>query len=403
VIAAEADEQLRRPSKKVPVPLMLVDDKVANLLALEAVLDSEKYELVVAGSGRDAIQLLERRDFAVVLLDIQMPIMDGFETASRMKRIARRDWPVPIIFVTGIDGAPSQVMRAYAEGGVDFIQKPFEPEILRAKVAIFAELFRARQRLVAEQISVAELKQAEERLREALTLRDDFISIASHELRTPLTVMLWEMEVLERSAAKNNSHPQVAKVASAFIRQVHRLNRLVEDMLDASRISVGTLSIDPHKEELGAIVHAVVERLGSTLESAGCAVRLDVEAGLTVRVDRFRMEQVVANLLTNVVKYAPGKPVEIDVFQQGERAGVLRVRDFGIGIPEAALPHIFERFVRAVPHTQITGLGLGLYIVDHVVRLHGGRIEVQSEQGKGSTFTVTMPLVGASGSLPNTP
>ena len=140
------------------VPILLVDDKPANILALEAILASPEHRLVVAHSGLDAVRLLEEGDFAVVLLDVQMPDVDGFETASRMKEIARRGRFVPIIFLTGIDLNRSSIMRAYAEGAVDFIQKPIEPEILRAKVHVFAELYRARQRLADEQTKTGEAR-----------------------------------------------------------------------------------------------------------------------------------------------------------------------------------------------------------------------------------------------------
>lgn len=138
-------------SASAPAPLLFVDDRSANLLALEAVLASAGHEIVIAHSGSDALRLLAQRDFAVVLLDVQMPDMDGFETAAQMKRMVRQGSPVPIIFVTGIDCERSRVLRAYAEGAVDFIQKPLEPQVLRSKVAVFAELYRARQRVVAEQ------------------------------------------------------------------------------------------------------------------------------------------------------------------------------------------------------------------------------------------------------------
>jgi PAS domain S-box-containing protein len=146
----------RSPSLRPAVPLLLVDDRPSNILALEAVLGSAEHELVVAHSGSDAVRLLKQRDFAVVLLDVQMPHMDGFETASQMKQIAKRGQPAPIIFLTGIDWERARVLRAYAEGGVDFIQKPIEPEILRAKVSVFAELYRARQRLIDAQQNAEE-------------------------------------------------------------------------------------------------------------------------------------------------------------------------------------------------------------------------------------------------------
>ena len=143
-----------RAPASAPVAVLLVDDRPANLLALEAVLASPERELVVASSGREAVALVKERDFAVVLLDVQMPGMDGFETAAQLRALAR-DWPVPIIFVTGIDASPPRIMRGYAEGAVDFIQKPLDPEIIRAKVSVFEDLFRARRRLVSAQTQVA--------------------------------------------------------------------------------------------------------------------------------------------------------------------------------------------------------------------------------------------------------
>jgi signal transduction histidine kinase/DNA-binding response OmpR family regulator len=156
------DRQLTN-SASAGVPILLVDDKPANILALEAVLGLTEYKLVVARNGRDAVEALKHRDFAVVLLDLHLPDMDGFETASQIKQITRQGRAVPIIFLTAIDNQRSRILRAYAEGAVDFIQKPIEPEILCAKVAVFAELFRTRERLVAEQV-----RAGEDRLRLAL-------------------------------------------------------------------------------------------------------------------------------------------------------------------------------------------------------------------------------------------
>ncbi|HEY6459492.1 MAG TPA: response regulator, partial [Polyangiaceae bacterium] len=138
-------------SEPPTVPILLVDDTRANLVAFDAVLSCDAYEIVAVTSGEEAIREVARRDFAVVLLDVQMPTMDGFETAQRMRDVVGRRRPVPIVFVSGIDCEPARVLRAYAGGGVDFVQKPFHPDVLRAKVAIFADLHRARARVVAQQ------------------------------------------------------------------------------------------------------------------------------------------------------------------------------------------------------------------------------------------------------------
>ncbi len=189
-------ETARTPSTEAAdttvVSIMLVDDKPANILALQAILASPERRLVVAHSGRDAVRLLAEGDFAVVLLDVQMPEMDGFETAARMKEIARRGRLVPIIFLTGIDMNPSSIMRGYAEGAVDFMQKPIEPEILRAKVSVFAELHRARQCLADEQTKLRHLAAenaalaATSRIEEAHRARREFLARAGEALVSSL-------------------------------------------------------------------------------------------------------------------------------------------------------------------------------------------------------------------------
>jgi len=178
------------PSVSATVPILLVDDRPANILALEGILASPEYELVVARTGRDAVQLASQRHFAIVLLDVQMPEMDGFETASQMRQFARQGRTVPIIFLTAIDGERSRILRAYAEGAADFIQKPVEPEVIRAKVSVFAELFRTQQRLVAEQA-----KAGEDRLRLALeAARREVAETRSSEVEQRFRVLVESVE-----------------------------------------------------------------------------------------------------------------------------------------------------------------------------------------------------------------
>jgi PAS domain S-box-containing protein len=239
-------------------------------------------------------------------------------------------------------------------------------------------------------------KDAEERLRAALQARDDFISIASHELKTPLTSLRLQLEILARDAVRAQASAltdRASRVASISLRQVDRLNQLVNNMLDISRLSAGRLPIQREDTDLGVLVSSVVERMGDSLGAAGCDVRLEAEPGVVASVDASRIDQVVTNLLTNVVKYAPGKPCAVRVARRGESA-MIEVEDQGIGVPAGLEQRIFERFFRAIPHTEVSGFGLGLYIADQIVRAHGGRIDVASEEGKGSRFTVTLPSPG---------
>jgi signal transduction histidine kinase len=174
--------------------------------------------------------------------------------------------------------------------------------------------------------------------------------------------------------------------------QVDRLNRLVDDMLDASRIHSGRLAMRTEPTDMTALITDVVERFGPQLQSAGCEVCSKIETGVRIVCDPFRAEQVLVNLISNVLKYAPGKPVTIQLWTEGSWARI-QVRDQGIGIPAEKLPRIFERFERARTHEGVSGLGLGLYITRQIVQAHRGDISVESAEGMGSTFDVRFPLL----------
>jgi PAS domain S-box-containing protein len=232
---------------------------------------------------------------------------------------------------------------------------------------------------------------------EAIRLRDDFLSVASHELRTPLTVLQLELQSLTQLLAKSEASPGAEVARSKFprklesaTRQVGRLGRLVDDLLDVSRISSGRLTLRPEPLDVRELAREVIERHAAQAEAAGCDVRLMVESSVEGRWDRLRLEQVLTNLLTNAIKYAAGKPVEIQVSARGEVAEV-SVRDAGMGIHPQDAARIFDRFERAVSSKNYGGLGLGLYITRQIVEAHGGNISVHSEPGKGSTFTVALP------------
>jgi signal transduction histidine kinase len=201
---------------------------------------------------------------------------------------------------------------------------------------------------------------------------------------------------LKRGIAKDAvlAPDRVAKVADVSIRQIARLDRLIDDMLDISRIASGTLSIHPEPADLGEIVRAVADRLAEALAAAQCRLAVVVQPGTEAVIDRFRIEQVVSNLLGNAMKYAAGAPVEVHVSRR-DGSAVIEVRDSGPGVPKAAQARVFERYFRAVPHTHVTGFGLGLYIAEQIVQLHGGRITLESERGAGATFTVILPVGGA--------
>jgi signal transduction histidine kinase len=234
-------------------------------------------------------------------------------------------------------------------------------------------------------IANARLYEAERR---AVALRDEFLSIAGHELRTPLTALRLQVESIGR-VAREGSPERLIERANRSLAVVERLTRLVDELLDVSRISGGRLALDRDVVDLGQLVQEVATRL--TEAARGLDLRLDLADGVEGRWDRHRLEQVVTNLMTNALKYGEERPIEVRVARDGDRA-VLAVTDHGIGIAAEDQARIFERFERAAAPRTVKGLGLGLWIAREVVHAHGGTIAVTSEPGRGSTFTVTLPV-----------
>jgi PAS domain S-box-containing protein len=239
-----------------------------------------------------------------------------------------------------------------------------------------------------------------QRAQEAISSRDTFLSIASHELRTPITSMKMQAQHMRKRIAARDptafSPERVARLVEQTERSIGRLSRLVEDMLDISRIATGRLNMQPEQVELSELVREVLDRFGQQLSEAGHALELHLTPGIVGRWDRDRLEQVLANLLTNVLKYAPGAPVKVTTLEVGTTA-MLEVQDRGPGIAPEDQHRVFERFERLVASNQVSGLGLGLHIAKHIVEAHGGTIRVRSAVGEGASFVVELPISGPEG------
>jgi signal transduction histidine kinase len=235
-----------------------------------------------------------------------------------------------------------------------------------------------------------------EETRRALHLRDEFLRVASHELRTPIASLRLSAESLLRANERGRSvSPEVLdRSLRRVVGNTVRLEHLTSELLDVTRIEQGRLGLTPVELELGALVRDAVDHLALDLEAARCPVTLASPAPVVGHWDRSRLEQVVANLLTNAAKFGVGKPIEIQIERLGDQARLV-VTDHGIGIDPARRPYVFDRFERAVPSSSYGGLGLGLYIARSIVIAHGGTIGVDSELGAGSTFTVILPCTTA--------
>ncbi len=232
-------------------------------------------------------------------------------------------------------------------------------------------------------------------LQESIRVRDDFLNIAAHELRNPLTPLLVQVTNLRAMAARAMTPIEaswLARQLEPVERATIRLARLIESLLDVSRLTVGGVPLELENVDLAATVRDVAERMRPEIQRSECPLTVRTDVPVVGRWDRIRIDEVVANLLSNAVKYGAGKPIEVEV-DSDEQEGHICVRDYGIGIPRQDHERIFERFGRAAPLQHYGGFGLGLWIVHRIVEAHHGRVELWSEPGKGSLFTVILPRI----------
>jgi signal transduction histidine kinase len=385
--------------------VLIVDDLPENLLALDALIRQDDRLIFQASNGEDALALLLQHEFALAILDVQMPGMNGFELAELM-RGTEKTRSIPIVFVTAAGKELNYAFKGYETGAVDFLYKPLDVDAVRSKVSVFVDLYRQRQEVrrqvqaleksrQEQETLLKELQAAQGELQNAVRMRDDFMSMVAHELRTPLNTLFLEAQLrklqLDRGNAAIFDADYLQKMVARDQRQIQSMVRLIDDMLDISRIRSNRLSIRPSQVDLHTLLQRVVGNLANQAASAGTTISLENSQAITGTWDEFRIEQVVINLLTNALRYGGGKPVKVGVVPT--EAGVrIEVTDQGMGISEQDRQRIFEQFERAAGNDGTGGLGLGLFITQQLVEAHGGRISVQSVPGQGSTFSVTLPL-----------
>ena len=504
------------------VNILVVDDQPSKLLVFQTILEELEQNVVAVSSGAEALQQVLAKDFAVILLDVNMPDMDGYETATLIRK-RKRSAHVPIIFVTSYaDEIHSS--KGYSLGAADYVLAPVAPEILRTKVKVFVELFRmaeqaklhanqrialggeqsAReaaeraaealrrseerfrlaseavtgfiyevdlstgrstlspgvlsllgfhqeeaqesgwwerrilpedrervrpyesdssqyrseyrvrhrdgylvtvwdqgivvrdqagvpQRLVGNVVDITERKLAEERLAEANRRKDEFLAMLAHELRNPLAPIRNSVQVLQGAEVTESVR---SKCHDMIDRQVAHMARLLDDLLDVSRITRGTLELRKERFHFGDVIRHAVETIEPIMESKGQHLSIDIRENALVDADAARLAQVFSNLLHNAAKYTPTDG-QIDLVAAAEGDDVVvTVRDTGMGIPTEMLPKIFEAFVQVDrPLDRLGGgLGIGLTLAQRLVEMHGGTVDAASGGlGAGSVFTVRLP------------
>jgi signal transduction histidine kinase len=392
-------------SQPEPSKLLIVDDLPDNLRALDALIRDQQRTVIHASSGEQALALLLEHEFALAILDVQMPGMDGFELAELM-RGTERTRNIPIMFVSAAGRELNYAFKGYESGAVDFLYKPLDPDAVRGKVAVFVALDQQRRetrRQMAElersrheqEVLLRELNATQEELQRSLRMRDEFMSLVAHELRTPLNTLFLETQMRTLQLKRGNTDAfapeQISAMTKRDERQIKAMIRLIDDMLDVSRMRSGKLSIRPAQVELTSLLERVVSDLSLQAAASGCSIRLAAHAPVSGCWDEFRIEQVIVNLLTNALRYGGGCTVEVSVHVQGSAVRI-DVLDKGKGIAIEDIERIFEPYERGARNGEPKGLGLGLYISRQLAVAHGGELMVSSTPGQGSTFSLMLPF-----------
>lgn len=385
--------------------LLIVDDLPENLRALNALIRQDDLEIYQALSGDEALTLLLEHDFALAILDVQMPAMDGFQLAELMRGTAKTRH-IPIVFVSAGGRELNYAFKGYESGAVDFLYKPLDNFAVKSKVKVFVDLYRQRQETRRQvnalqksrheqETLMQQLQKTQTQLERTIAMRDEFMSMVAHELRTPLNTLFLETQMrtvqLDRGDAALFDTERLNKMVARDGRQIRSMIRLIDDMLDVSRMRSGRLSIRPEPTDLSELLSRVVNDLSTQIAAAGTTITLNAPQAINGTWDAFRIEQIVVNLLTNALRYGQKKPITVLLSIDGNIA-LLQIKDQGPGISATDQKLIFQPFERGAGSNISGGLGLGLYISQQLAKAHEGYISVQSEVGKGTVFSVHLPL-----------
>jgi two-component system sensor histidine kinase/response regulator len=356
------------------IHLLVVDDVEQNLVAIEALLTRPGVTVLKANSGVAALEILLVQEVALILLDVQMPQMNGFELAE-LVRGNPHTRHIPLIFLTAAINEPQRSFLGYQAGAVDFLHKPVEPDILRSKVNVFVELFAQKKQLSAQL----------DELRQALHVNEMFTAVLGHDLRNPLAAVLNGAELLLLMSADQ----KVGAVASRIRSSARRMEKMVSQLLDVARIRAGGVALELNRGDYAQLCRRIVDEL----KQAGHAnaVQIDASGSTDGLFDPHRIGQVLSNLLGNALQHGdPVASVAVRIDGTDPAQLTLSIHNRG-AMPAAVLEQAFTPFRPGREPRGQPGLGLGLYIAKYFVDAHGGNIVLDSGEAEGTTFTITLP------------
>jgi two-component system, sensor histidine kinase and response regulator len=362
--------------------VLIVDDNPNNIQVVATIMAERSYELGIAMNANEAYKFLEENTPELILLDIDMPEIDGYEVCSTLKRNPKYK-DIPIIFLT-VKEEKEDVVKAFDLGAVDYVTKPFNRKELISRVRTHISLKKAKDELEKKNVE----------LEKAMKMKDDFLLLMTHEFKTPINVIHAALQTIE-SIYGHELHENIKKYLKSIKLNSFRQLRLVNNLLDITRINTEHFKIQKRNEDIVFISQSIINSVDIYAKQKGVELNFasDLQC-LEMAIDDEKYERILLNLLSNAIKFTPkDKSIYVNISCKNRKA-VITVRDEGIGIPKEKQDLIFERFgqVDSTLSRQAEGTGVGLSLVKSLVSAMGGKITVHSEEGEGSTFTITLPI-----------